>query len=266
MAAQHIPEREHIVHKDTLANFPVSPSTVVLAGDWHGNRCRAEEALVETAKYGVNVLVHLGDFGFWTPGSGSRAYLDGIEERCKDLGITLMWVDGNHEDHASLNAIPLSVNGTRYVRPHIIHLPRGFRWTWNGKTWMALGGAHSVDSLIRKLGVNVWEEERLSEDDVTRAVAGGAVDIVAAHDCPNKVYVPYPVSNTFPLSQIALAERHRDVVGDVVDAVRPSILFHGHYHVRHTGERPLPDGGVTKIVGLSDDTGPLYDNITLFDV
>ena len=250
----------------TLADFPSDPPVVMLAGDWHGNSTRAVVVLNAAADEEIGVVVHLGDFGFWTPGHASDSYLNAVEQRCAALGVTLLWVDGNHEDHTSLNAIPLADNGTRYIRPHIIHLPRGFRWTWAGKIWMALGGAHSVDSHVRKLGVSVWDEEHLSEGDVSRAIAGGPVDIIVAHDCPDNVHIPNLPSHLFPVTQIAIAEQHRGLVGKVVDAVRPSILIHGHYHTRYTSQRPLPDGGVTKIVGLSDDRSPLHDNVAVFRV
>jgi hypothetical protein len=51
-----------------------------------------------------------------------------------------------------------------------------------------------------------------------------------------------------------------------VDAVAPGILFHGHYHLRHTAERPLPNGGHTRVVGLSSDRESVDDNWVIVDI
>ena len=163
--------------------------------------------------------------------------------------------------------------GLRPIRPHIFHLPRGLRWRWHGKTWMALGGAHSVDRPMRKPGVSWWPEERLTAADVSHAISGGPVDVIVAHDAPDGYEIPglpggFPPAELYQadlhrqprigLPQqglVARAHLHRQLVGEVVDATAPTVLFHGHYHVRYTAYR-----GETRVVGLADDSGNLADD------
>lgn len=51
--------------------FPVDPAKVLLAGDWHGNIRRAEAVIEIAGRKGITVIIHLGDFGFWVPGTGN---------------------------------------------------------------------------------------------------------------------------------------------------------------------------------------------------
>ncbi len=215
---------------------------------------------------GCSVVIQLGDFGFWVPGEGTEMHLDRINDACAELGVVLLWVDGNHECHPALNDIPLEAEGFRRVRSHIIHLPRGFRWTWHGEVWLALGGAHSVDTFMRKEGVSVWQEEHISEGDARRAVEGGPVAVMVTHDCPDNVNIPNLSPGSFPDHEVARGEEHRQMLGSVVDEVQPLMLFHGHYHVRYTSRRPLPDGGDTLIMGLADDMSRLRDNFMVLDL
>ena len=131
---------------------------------------------------------------------------------------------------------------------------------------MSLGGAHSVDTFARKEGVSVWDEEHLSDEDVANAIDGGPVDIMVCHDSPNKVHIPDLPSHMFPVHEIYQADLHRAKLGVVVDAVRPKALFHGHYHVRYSDFRWLPEGDTTHINGLADDGAKLADNIMVLNL
>lgn len=245
-------------------NFPVDPDKVLLAGDWHGNWVRAIEVIRIADERGVEVIVHVGDFGYWTPGLSTDMYLKKVNEACKKAGITLLWVDGNHECHSVLLNQPIDeATGVRRIRSNVYHLPRGFRWTWHGKTWLALGGAVSVDRHMRTENRSWWPEEIISGDDAELAKKGGKADFMVTHDAPNKVFIPGLMSDMFPRDLIYKSELHRDVLGDVVDVVCPDFLFHGHYHVRYVDERPRPDGGVTHVIGLADDGAALSDNFAV---
>lgn len=151
--------------------------------------------------------------------------------------------------------------GLRPISEHVAHLPRGLRWTWHGRTWMALGGAHSPDRQMRKEGKSWWPQEHLSDADIEAAIAPGAVDVIVAHDAPDKVDIPGLSPTAFPVREIAASEEHRRQVGQVVDATTPELFFHGHYHRRYNARR-----GRTLVVGLADDGGPPVDNMALLNL
>lgn len=245
--------------------FPTDPDKVMLVGDWHSNTHRAEHMLEIAARNGVRVVIQLGDFGFWRPCLSTDDHLKRINTMCRRHGITLLWTDGNHECHPELLKLPVNSEGVRRVRSNILHLPRGFRWTWHGEVWMALGGAHSVDTFMRREGVSVWQEEHISDEDAARAVEGGHVDVMVTHDCPDGVAIPGLVEGAFPDYEIEKAENHRRVLGRVVDQVGPYMLFHGHYHVKYESRRYRPQGGDTYIIGLADDGSRYSDQFVVLD-
>ena len=109
---------------------------------------------------GIEHLVVLGDFGFLWPGHNWGIDIDKLSRRLKATCQTLAFVDGNHEDFDLLYKFPVADDGLRWIRPNIVHIPRGFRTVLaSGATLAALGGANSVDIGHRGLGRSVWAEE-----------------------------------------------------------------------------------------------------------
>ncbi|MEB3023043.1 MULTISPECIES: metallophosphoesterase family protein [Mycolicibacter] len=238
------------------------PDRIVVAGDWDGNTGRACLVIWYAGTRNIPLVLQLGDFGFWTPGEETESYLDAVEASCAEHGVQVICLDGNHEFFPALYALPVSPEtGMRPLRPHVHHLPRGLRWRWHGKTWMALGGAHSVDRLQRSEGRSWWKDEHLTQADVERAITPGPVDVIVSHDAPDGVLVPGLRPDQFPASELATAEWHRRQVGTVVYATTPQLLLHGHYHVRYTGRC-----GTTTVLGLADDSAMLADNIVVLNL
>lgn len=238
------------------------PTAVLLAGDWDANPGRAADVIRFASRRGVRVVLQLGDFGFATDGWGTT-FLETVSNACLEEDVTVFFVDGNHEFFPGLYRLPIDgVTGLRQVAERVYHLPRGARWVWHGATWMALGGAHSMDRRDRRAGVSWWPEERLTDDDVAHAISAGPVDAIIAHDAPDGVDVPGLWSpSSVPASEAAAAQRNRERVGRVVDATGPAVLFHGHYHVKYNGSR-----GYTRVVGLADDGAALPDHCMILDL
>lgn len=212
-----------------------TPSKIVVAGDWHGNGSWA---------YGVirrlpgllpdetpRIVVHCGDFGVW-PGAAGERYLDRLDTQLDQAGGVLWFVDGNHEWHPGLARIPVT-GGVRMVRERIWHLPRGSRWVWHGRRWLALGGAVSVDRALRTEGLTWWPGEEITVQEAAVAVSAGPADVMVCHDAPAGVPLhlppPQPAWAWAP-ADLARSDDHRILLRGVVDQVRPRWLMHGHYH------------------------------------
>ncbi|MET9329157.1 metallophosphatase [Tsukamurella sp. NPDC003166] len=239
------------------------PRRVALAGDWHGNTRWAVHVLDEAARRGCDVVVHLGDFGLW-PGRDGARYLADLDQHLQRLGLALFWVDGNHDDHGALAALPLT-DRVHVVSSRIVHLPRGFRWAWHGRTWLAIGGAVSIDRNSRIPTRSWWSQEAVSDADVAACLAGGPADVIVAHDAPSGVptveaLVGDPVWNLPPdIEADSAANRRR--LREVVDAVRPQKLYHGHYHVAYHEPLVLADGHDVAVTGLDCDGTSLDGNL-----
>lgn len=169
--ALHRQVLDRVANADPLAAPP--GRRVLLAGDWHGDAAWASSVVRRAGRADVPLVLQLGDFGFWH-GDAGEGYLDLVELVCRQEGVTVAFLDGNHEDHDRLGRYPLSPNGLRAVRPHVWHVPRGHRWGWAGCTWAAVGGAVSVDRSLRVPGVSWWPQEALTSEQAA-AVAGAAL-------------------------------------------------------------------------------------------
>jgi predicted phosphodiesterase len=212
-----------------------TPERLAVLGDTHGDTDFALRALAYARHdRGADVVLQLGDFGFTWPESPFAA---GVSALACDLDMPVLWVDGNHENHDALDAIPIDpATGLRPIAPGVWHLPRGYRWTWGGLRFLALGGATSLDSHLRTPGLNWFPQESLSRDDVHHAVSGGPADVMLCHDAPDGVDIPGLTPNQFPPAAIRGAEQHRRILRLTVDRVQPRWLFHGHYHVSYVAD------------------------------
>lgn len=212
------------------------PGRVLLAGDWHANAGWAAECVRVAADAGCPVVLQLGDFGLW-PGR-EQSYLDGIDEVAAAAGVQVWWIDGNHEDHDSLDRWRTRAGGDGLVamRDNVVWASRGARWTWSGVRFGALGGAVSIDRFLRREGVNWWPQEMLTEADVER-LGMEPLDVLATHAAPAAVNFP---SRPLPLPEAILSDgrRVRSLLDEAVARTRPRLVVHGHYHVRYSTDRP----------------------------
>jgi hypothetical protein len=241
---------------------PLRPaSRLAIAGDWHANSDHAVDAVEHCARQGSDAIVHLGDFG-WSFGP---EFVGPLQSALADVGMPLLFVDGNHEHHPKLRRFPILSNGLRRISDNIWHMPRGFRWSWYGARFLACGGAYSVDRPWRIPGVSWWPEESITEDDVA-ACGTDPVDILFAHDCPYGVTIPglTKTAHLWPPVEIIRSDDNRRRLRRIVDNVQPRWIWHGHYHIRYRRKVDLGYGPV-HVTGL-DREGDLRRNIAFVEV
>lgn len=235
---------------------------VAFAGDWHANHAWAVRAIRHAADQGAERIVHLGDFGYHY----TTRYVAGVDRALRDTGLELWFIDGNHENFPRLNRYPIGDHGRRQLTERLHHLPRGYRWTWDGVRFLALGGAHSVDRPWRVTGTSWWPDELITDQDVEAAIAGGPVDVLVSHDCPSDVEIPGIDENDWiPPLELLRAAEHRRQVDRVFTAVTPHTVWHGHYHVAYSQLLWQPHGPVW-VHGLDCDGTMLARNITVITV
>lgn len=225
--------------------------SITLAGDWHGQGEWARTTARAAAEAGTAGILQLGDFGIW-PGQVER-YLDELDRSMVQFDQRVGFVDGNHEGFEDLEAFPIDPKtGLRHLRERVVHIPRGTRWQWAGMTWLGLGGATSVDKPSRRPGISWWAQEEITLTDASRAVADGPVDVMVTHDCPAGVTIP-DLHGRWDQNELVRAQRHRELLRQVVDTVRPTHLWHGHFHTRYQRELDLGGGLSTLVTGLDRD-------------
>lgn len=160
-----------------------------LVGDIDGDVDMLSICLDRLRVRGCEAVVQLGDLGLVWPDEDMDATLGELDERLAREGQVLYLVDGNHDDHARLNAMPVADDGVRWVRPRFGHLPRGWRGTHStGLEFGALGGASSIDRADRVEGVDWWPDENVTEAQVD-SLGLEPLDVLFGHDVPRGVRV-----------------------------------------------------------------------------
>jgi hypothetical protein len=246
-----------------IRSFLATPARIAIAGDWHADTDYGVAAINHAAKRDANVVLHLGDFGY----NFTDGYLDALEEALGRAGLVLGFVDGNHENFDRLLARPVGADGLRYLRPRVIHLRRGLRWRWGRTRCLAVGGAYSIDRLLRIPGTSWWPQETITAQQARDIAAAGRADAMFCHDCPAGVEVPGAAFDRFgcPADELRRSEEHRALLRSIVDVVRPARLWHGHFHHRY---RALLDGGGYRTVvdGLGKNRDPIDNNMVVVNL
>lgn len=217
----------------------LTDSRVALAGDWHHNAAWAESALQVVADHGVHTVYHLGDFGIFPNEHGRDQYLERVHNICHKLDITIYVTPGNHEDWACLSdrfedeRAPLSIPPSITGQERIWALPRGYRWTHAGRSFVSLGGAPSIDYETRITGRSWWIQEAISEEVADAVAAAGHAEVMLAHDAPNispVVHRALARPTGYSAEARAYAAVGRDRIDTAIAGVGPKLYCHGHYH------------------------------------
>jgi hypothetical protein len=224
--------------KPKMITTGLDPEIIVFAGDWHGNGPWAADMIRSAKNNGADVIVQAGDTGF----KFDHNFMRHLRRALTETEIELYFVDGNHDEHPQLfNKWKLDENGfgiPRFTNPvevnRIHYVPRGHRWDWNGKTFMGLGGAVSVDRQWRVQGDSWWPEEQITPRQFEYAMRPGKVDVMVCHDICDSAELPnLRKSSGWPEDVLAESAEHRKIIQQVVDQVQPELFVHGHFHVRY---------------------------------
>lgn len=245
------------VTSPTLADLATRDTCdVLVAGDTHGNNEWCADLVRLTTRLGLDVVVQLGDFGYWEHTDWGRVFLDDLQAVCAAAGVLWVFIDGNHENHEMLRSLPVSPDGTVKVRDNIVWLPRGFRFNIAGVSFAAFGGAYSIDRRSRVTGRSWWPGEEITDDDLA-ALGTEQVDVLLTHDMPLGITVT-GLTRIHP-DDDARSYLQRRYVTEAVSAVKPKLLLHGHWHVRHRSELRVTGAGgqhELRVEGLAADGDP----------
>jgi len=221
--------------------LPASIDKIMLLGDTHGNERWTCWLIDQAYEAGVDGILQLGDFGYWPRNEWGKSFLKWVEQTLAEHDLPLWFIDGNHEDHDCLKST-VSQPGPLALTDHITYLPRGTRWQWGNRTWIAIGGATSVDRHYRTEGVNWFPGEFMTQEQQDSIIAAGHADIVVAHDAPwgvrflanhYKLWVPPAERGGWPADTLLDSDSHMRKMAALALALRPSVWFHGHHHIKY---------------------------------
>jgi len=181
--------------------------TIFLTGDLHG-QIDIQKLSSDNFSEGKTLtkndfLIVLGDFGliFHEPSHknyrSEKHWLNWLEKK----PWTTLFVDGNHENFDIIEKLPeVEMFGSKVgkVNNSIYHLKRGNIYTIENKTFLALGGAASVDKNSRLFDEKIykqklwWDQELWTKKEENYCLDildknNWKVDYVISHTAPDKI-------------------------------------------------------------------------------
>ncbi|MBM7826617.1 hypothetical protein [Microbacterium aurum] len=247
---------------------------IVVAGKWNGRLPWIERAIASAARSGASSILYLGNVNV-LPGRSTRL-LKEIDHWCvnsasgRHTGIrTIAVVPGHHDDWGTLSRLFAEHPGEAVqLSDYVWALPRGYRFTIGGRSFLAFGGAPSVDFLRRIEGYSWWREELPSLADVKAAAAGGHADVLLTHDAgyalTPKASAAIKGRRGWSDTELSYADSGRVYVHWVTEAVTPLLHLHAHLDVRDSATFPRDGLPSLRVESLDCDGRP--GNLVLLDL
>ena len=189
-----------------------------------------------------DILVVMGDAGFvWNGGEEEKFWQKFLD----DKPWTTFCVLGNHENYDLIEKLPIvDFHGAlaRKINDSIYYAISGEVYNFCGKKCLVVNGADSHDKVFRKEGESWWEQERITWDNINKALISLArcndeVDFIFSHTGGTEVN-----------RMLGFNPTHSDFMLDLVlNTTDYDQHFCGHYHVDK----------------LCDKSRILYDDIML---
>ena len=154
-------------------------------------------------------------------------------EILRNLPVTTLFVDGNHENFEQLNSYEEEEwNGGKvhFVESDIIHLMRGQVYCIDGVRFFTFGGAYSIDKAYREEGISWFPEELPNREEYEEGwknleKAGFQVDYILTHTAPREV------AAAMGYGELSEGEAEfRQYLQRVADNTDFTTWYFGHFH------------------------------------
>lgn len=207
---------------------------VFVTGDKHGSLLPLFGLTEKNELSSADILIIAGDAGYvW-----NEDYPYKVETLQQVFPGTIAFIDGNHENHAILNA--LEVCSWHHGKAHragerVFHLMRGEVYLIYGERYFTFGGARSVDRDRRVEGESWW----LEEEPTAVEIAYGKkqlmehlheIDYVITHETPlfarKSILRNKPIDDDYHFP--AVLDEWYDVISE---GKRFKKWYFGHMHV-----------------------------------
>lgn len=234
--------------------------------DWHSSPYWASHQIYEARNLGATVLLHGGDFGYNynIDYSTMKEFNQKVLLALKDTGMTLMFIDGNHDNHEYLRSLPSNSSGMKPIPEsdgRLVYIPRGTRWEMGGVTFAGVGGAYSLRPYRFVEGVSVFSDLECPTDVDINRLGLTSVDVLLTHEVPSYIHLPHSVPVTE--SDVAKGMEVRNQLTRLYENVTPKVALTGHWHRYFKDKVKTPNGHVYTHYIL--DREFTEDNLVVFD-
>lgn len=213
--------------------------SIYLVGDTHQSLYNFNLIKSKNKLTKEDIVIVIGDFGFYWNNS--------IQEHNKrkelaKLPCKICFIDGNHENHELIGKLPIKEmfgNEVGYDEKYgFIHLKRGYSYIIQEKSFLCLGGGHSVDLSIRKEGISWWKQENISTEDILALLKTleqkQDFDYVLTHTCPMSILKELEKQKLL-MHKVPSFWVINHINEEVLEVLKNSITFKywmfGHFHL-----------------------------------
>ncbi len=206
----------------------------IVAGDTHGTFDMGKVIKYFKEKEGEyskdDFLIICGDVGVC---GFSASDEQKTREILRNLPVTTLFVDGNHENFEHLNSYGVEEwNGGKvhFIESDIIHLMRGQVYCIEGCKFFTFGGAYSIDKQYRDEGISWFPEELPSLEEYEEGWenlenAEFQVDYILTHTGPREVVA------AMGYGELSEGEAEfRQYLQRVADSTDFTAWYFGHFH------------------------------------
>ena len=197
-------------------------NNIIVCGDIHGDWGPLNR-LIKREK--PEIILQCGDLGYWPNLSMSGRIKDILNGPTK-----IYWCDGNHENHWELSLI--REEGVSQLEPNIFYMKRGSTLVLPDKRRVLfMGGAASVDRVFRKLGLDWFPDEVISQSDI-EGLPDVDIDIVISHTCPMEIFprIEEEAIEYYPWF-LKMRDPSQEALSYVYNKYRPPLWYFGHFHM-----------------------------------
>lgn len=151
----------------------------------------------------------------------------------RDLPVTVLWIDGNHENFDLLGEYPVDEwNGGKvhFICDDIIHLMRGQVFDIGGTTFFTFGGAYSIDRIHRVKGRTWFPEELPNKEEYAEGWRNlkqhdFEVDYILTHTAPAGI-----IDTMGYYAESDDEDELRDYLQKIADNTGFKAWYFGHFH------------------------------------
>lgn len=241
---------------------------IMLLGDLHGDYKTLVSRVTEAAELNVPIF-QLGDFGYWRHTKSGAEFFDQTIKLLEDTQVDLFFIRGNHEltrneEPPGLLDLPANCGEAFHLfegSNHLYYVIDGIPWEMSGKTFIGIGGAHSIDHYYRVKYVSWWPEEDVSQN-LLDTTSGIKADFLLSHETIEDNYL-YEWLCARPIERSTYS---RKILSQIVNETLPDKLFHGHWHIHYDHRKKLINDHQLEIVGLADSETPRSTNRVFLNV
>lgn len=229
---------------------------LLFLGDTHGNIPNMMKAYKYAIDNSCDAIIQVGDFGYGFPEH------DKFEHQHKQISrpIPFYFIKGNHDNPEAL----AQYKEITELYHNFFFIPNGVKFEIDNVSFVAYGGAFSIDKMYRTERIDYWRDEEISLTEVAESKNIGSVDVIISHDAPlNSNLDDY--MDLIPITE-ALGNRHK--LQAIVENIKPKLLIHGHYHNKQICSCNYSDGDIVTYfpsIALGFDKSSIADQCYILD-